>query len=732
MKEILIRYKYLFILLIFALLTHLNWFDFYNILTYSDWYYWPNEAVKQLFSSYGSWVNFWNFGSVNIQLQFNVFKFLWALLTNIGLSYDQAVKLTFLFPIAILGFFSPYFLSKKLFNDNLISFTTALFYGTTTHFLIRQTQHLTIAFIYSITPLIFLLFIYVLEKNKLSHCILFSLIYSIAVGYETRIMYIVTFILFIYFLFFYIRRWSTFYKKIILTILIITLLNLFWILPIFLGGGFSDASAAFNRGLFGNDLFSLTKSFTIFESSWTGAYPNMFFVPQKINWYFWTFPIIAFLALITSTRDKYKKEVLFFSLIALIGIFITKQSAPPFPSFYQWMYSNFPGFNMFREASKFYLVTSIGYLGLIGYSLVSIKNHLPKKKLFFYSIVFIIILLLFLNAKPLVTGEIGTMFVPREIPQDYLVLKDNILKQPDYFRTYWVPTDSRWGFYSNTHPRISGVSIIQSSWREFDEGHDNLQGQIMGIFKRPDANQLFDSASIKYVVVPLRDTSNDDDIYIHYGNNRDFYIQELNQVQWLQRIDIGTKILAIYENVNYWPHILANNATTQAVNPTEYRISFQGIKDQESLFFGESFHPDWKLYLKPLTKNNWCKPLKEYQVATKSDEQPEMQSVDTIKIKECRPIQNFAEGDELKYLWQSSIFDNTHKKANEYANSWTIDPEYIVRNYPSEYYKQNPDGSIDFELTLFFKPQSYLYIGFIISGLTLIWCFGYLVWSWKK
>ncbi len=41
-------------------------------------------------------------------------------------------------------------------------------------------------------------------------------------------------------------------------------------------------------------------------------------------------------------------------------------------------------------------------------------------------------------------------------------------------------------------------------------------------------------------------------------------------------------------------------------------------------------------------------------------------------------------------------------------------------------YKENPDGSIDIELTLYFKPQSYFYLGIIISGTTLILCLGYL------
>ncbi len=63
----------------------------------------------------------------------------------------------------------------------------------------------------------------------------------------------------------------------------------------------------------------------------------------------------------------------------------------------------------------------------------------------------------------------------------------------------------------------------------------------------------------------------------------------------------------------------------------------------------------------------------------------------------------------------------------DYANGWTIDPEYIRTHYSREYYRENPDGSMDVRMTLYFRPQSYFYLGLIISGLTLLGCIGYLV-----
>ena len=122
------RNFFILMLIAIAVISHLNWFAFNTILNNDDWGFWPNEAAKQLFNSWGMWTSFFNFGSVNIQLTFNFFTSIWSLFTNLGFSYDLATKATFLVPIAILGFLSPYILFKKLTKNEFISFVVALFY----------------------------------------------------------------------------------------------------------------------------------------------------------------------------------------------------------------------------------------------------------------------------------------------------------------------------------------------------------------------------------------------------------------------------------------------------------------------------------------------------------------------------------------------------------------------------------------------------------------------------
>ena len=158
----------------------------------------------------------------------------------------------------------------------------------------------------------------------------------------------------------------------------------------------------------------------------------------------------------------------------------------------------------------------------------------------------------------------------------------------------------------------------------------------------------------------------------------------------------------VYENENFRPHIYSTKEKETIYrevpyekvefvqkNPTEYEISLKNIKSSTYLNFSESFHPDWKLragnfsWLGAIMSKNYFLP------------------------------------------------DVFHIKNDANLNSFKVDPRFIKENYPGSY-RQNPDGSINVDLTLYFKPQSWFYLGLIISGTTLIGCLGYLVWDFVK
>ena len=661
----------LILLLIIAIITHINWFKPSTTLSSGDWLFFSDEVVKQLWRSWATWITFGHFGFSNPQISFYFFKSIWSVISHLGFSFNVATIITFFIPIAILGFVSPYILFKNLFQDNFIAFIASLFYGTTTPFLVRQTAHLPIAFVYALTPLVLNFFILSINQNRFSYWLIFVSLFSISFFYEPRITLIVLLILIIYF-FIDPGKIKKYLKNAIVSSVILIGFNSFWLLPTFLTSIFDNISILKNRGLFGDWLFDLPHSIALYESSWTGKYPNMQFVKQPILWYFWIVPIFITISLFIKNKHA-KEKLLFFWVISLIGILLTKQTSAPFTNLYGWLYDNFSAFGLYREASKFFLLTALGYSGLLGYSLLFTRDFFYKinMKGLFSVISLIIISLSLWNTKPLLTKEFRTLFISKNIPNDYFIVKQFILNQPDYFRTLWVPTNSRWSFFIDNHP-VAGVVTIADYWNKIiNPGFL----ESLPLFKYSFSNQLLDLVSAKYIFIPLQDKLNDDDFFSIYGKRQPL-IDYLDKLTYLKKINIGTKEIVAYENKNYRPHIyqtfenetIYKNIPYQKisfsyVNPTEYKIYLKDLKKPVYLNFSESYHPDWKLRVGGF---NWFNAL-----------------------------------INKKYF----LTDKNHFQNDAQLNSFYLDPKDLC----------NKKTCSNINLTLYFKPQSYFYIGLIIS-----------------
>lgn len=142
----------------------------------------------------------------------------------------------------------------------------------------------------------------------------------------------------------------------------------------------------------------------------------------------------------------------------------------------------------------------------------------------------------------------------------------------------------------------------------------------------------------------------------------------------------------------------------QKVNPTRYRVKVVGAKNPFWLVFSESFHEYWKIY--PSMPNDWAPDFQE-TVA----EYPQ------LKVTEGRHEVSLTPRD-VRFLWKEPL-NSEHQIVNGHANGWYIDP------------KGSRLGE-DFILDVYFVPQSLFYLGFGISGIILISCLGYLVWSARK
>ena len=693
-------------LILLGVITHQEWFNFKSILTFADWHYQPIQATAQLMNSYGTWINFFNVGSPNIQIYFYSFSTIWSILAKMGLSFDFGVKLTLLIPIAILGFLSPFYLIKKITNNNKASVISAIFYGSTTYFIIYQTAHIFFAFEYAILPIIFYLFIDAIEKKKLKNWLLFTIILFLISTYEVRMTVVILSILFIYLC--VSNEIKKNFKQLLIMTLIFILLSSFWILPTIQSKSIKqDITQIANRGLFGNSFFSITQSLTLHDYGWTGDEPNIFFKKQPIQSYLWIIPIITVMFLLFKRKDEKYKLYLFFVIISIIGIFLTKQSGEPFSQAYKLLYLHFPGFNLFREASKFEIITAFGYLGIMGLTLnIAYKKH---RKRFFYILCILILIPSIYNLKPLVTKDIGSMFVNRIIPGNYQAYNKYILTQNhSFFRTMWIPTYHRFGIYTNTIPIVSAARMDSSNWKNLLLSNSsikklNYNKQIPEILLQNYSKRLISLTSIKYIIIPPKSKENSTDIFIWYGNNRTFFVNKIKNVSYLKQINIGTGNLLVFENPDYLPHIYLTkekesiyqnipykNTTYKIINPTEYKITLKNLSKTTNLNFGDSYDSSWKLRL---GKFNWFNSIIS---------------------------KNYSYPDQYHYKNEATL------------NSWTIDPNYIKQNYPKSDYTVNPDESINIEMTLYFKPQSYFYLGLIISLTTFTLCILYFIYDWRR
>ena len=526
---------------------------------------------------FGSW-NPFGIGSVNI-LPWRLFgqnNLAFGLFGSLHFNSNIADKFLIMWPWIILSGLGSYFLVRKITKSEMGGLIGSLVFGFNTYFLAINTQGhllLSIASVLAVFSLLF--FIKLLEEKKSYLIILTALALFFTGTSDFRILYMAIWLIFLYYLFhlFFItkplnrKNILNSLKFIALPIILLLLLNFYWLSSSISAGSLIDNSVM-NRTLFGSSFFDLSRAITLFHPFWTSGKIEWFTV-QKIPFYFWLIPILALSGFILNRKNK---NIIFFLLVALLGVFLSKQIDEPFGNVYRWLFEYFPGFDAFREASKFYLLTAIGYAVLIGALISWLWKTLTGQKWKTYGkyiLTFLIAFIFLWNTKSMITGETGTMFAPRNIPNDYLIYKDFISKQSGFFRTLWAPTYTRWTFYNTEKRTASAVTTIGNEWKaytSFDPSYDSWpkNEQIIDIFKKNSSDDLFDENNIKYVIVPTNDLANDVNPFYYYGGKenpdiRNWYISELDKIDWLKKINIGTKELTVYENKNYGQYIFALN-----------------------------------------------------------------------------------------------------------------------------------------------------------------------------
>lgn len=430
------------------------------------------------------------------------------------------------------------------------------------------------------------------------------------------------------------------------------------------------------------------------------------------------FILVSFIPMLLFTRNMIfysnknnknirRDRIIIFSII-LIFIFLAKGLNAPLRGFSEFLYSNYIFTMLFRNSAKYFILLMFPILTLFIMK-YSKKDNVFSILLFVYVSVNVAVGLFFY--KPIHRYWNSTL------PNDYVEFTNVI---------------------NDLHPAGKFLVLpISESFAGFMKYKDGYGGPDR-LFTLSDKDLLIKKHS---VVTPFDYVKLLDDIK-EKPNNLEQYVSILGYQYIILKNDVifssveeSEKQTAIIKQIDFkkWDKIFENKTfallklkdeyfpgkiflnndaalTLIQIDETKYKLNIS-LRNRSDIVFLDSFNKDWKLYPNRHQSGALC-TASEYLEITNT----------TV----CAEKRSYFALENLAYIYQDPIFDDTHIMNVGYANRWTIDPEYIKQNFSKDYYKENPDGSIDIELTLYFKPQSYFYLGLIVSGLTLAGLLGYL------
>jgi hypothetical protein len=507
---------------------------------------------------------------------------------------------------------------------------------------------------------------------------------------------------FYFFIIAYLLIWEKRFLQTGIILFTMILLNLFWILPFISTYLFKEPSIPQDYS---------TNLIDVYVKGSSVAYPFVFlnrsfdFI-KSLYGNFDTLVIIIFFllwGLLILGSILAKKRVfnnIKYILLILILFLFSFGPVDGIGFLFKYTLENIPGFFMFRSYQNVLLFL----FGVVMFYILILSKY-NRYILRTLQVISIMSLIMFISAKDIKVVDRST-----DIPDEYFQVQKIVNQDKVQNKVLLLPL-SEYDYYS--WDKYQDKYFLEAF---FNKGIIYYRPTLSDKYLESKFNQFTKSES------GIIDQKELQKMNVKYILNRkdmiDFYTPLKNEISG-EKI-FTSEYIDLYKIEGTLPIIEADNASFYKINPTKYKVQLDNLDQVSQLDFLNKKNIGWKLYLNPINSNTKdCNVIQEYNNEGKN-------------IKECEHTQKFFEGEELSYLWRQPVFEDSHQLVYDYANQWTIDPEYIKANFDKSMYKENPDGSIDLELTLYFKPQSYFYLGIIISGTTLTLCLGYLGYAFYR
>lgn len=622
--------KFILLLVLCGLLfvIYRNWFIVEFIIG-GDWPFFYPENIREFSFLPPAWnsIHGNGFGGPHIVYALDTYLYLtgWFFSNVLQIPWHVVYRIVWFIPAIVLSLFSICTLTKQLgFKIPILYLLPGmlLYIANTYILMVLGGGQLGVGLGYAIAPLVLSNFIELIryeevknqklkvknagQRSKVYASVLAGIVLSIQVLFDFRIAYITLLAIGIYYLLNIRRNLFQFTYTFIIPFIVAGLLHAFWIIPFL----FIGQSSVTQLGTAYTSSESLKFfSFALFENAFGLLHPNWpenifgkvgFMKPEYL-----LLPIIVFSSLLFAI-SKFsliqKKNVLFFTFTALLGIFLAKGANDPFGNLYIWMFESVPGFVMFRDPTKWYSLIAISYSVLLPVSIFYIYEYLSSKfkdkkskiqiKIQMYlplTLNLLVILYLIFLIKPSVLGDLGGTFTKHEVPAEYVKLKNTLVNDDAFSRTLWIPRQQRFGFTSQNHPAVEAFTVFNAT----------NSADIINQMNRDETKKKLADLSIKYVVIPFdseqelflkdRKFNNDEPEKIEYA---------LDKLGWLKK-DKRFNALSVYTLKDSKDSIYLTNEGSISYNKntsTNYSVKIRS-QQNNTVVFNESYSPYWRLVL---------------------------------------------------------------------------------------------------------------------------------------
>ncbi|MCX8008444.1 MAG: hypothetical protein N3A54_01935 [Patescibacteria group bacterium] len=497
------------------------------------------------------------------------FRFITFLLFQLGFSWFWIDKFWWGL-VLLLCVFCSYRFTK--------SWIGSLVYSTNTYILLLfDGGQIGVALAYGIFPLVVYYAMQFFSQHvSLRYAMKFGLSLGVLTFLDIRIAYI-----FYVFIFFLILKRS--YEKkfiiskfIVLPFFIVLAINSFWIIPsLFFKGGITTSHMYQTSQQ--NDLsFFSVADFPHTLSLLHPNYPeNIFGRVYFLKPEFLFIPVLAFSVFFI---QKKQSDLIFFGILGLVGSFFAKGVHEPFGQVYEFFFRYVPGFFLFRDPTKWYVMTAVSYAILIS----GLFQTTSKKFIKLLFIVFWIFCLryVFLGY---VTGNMS----PPSVSDDYIMLKNMLVNDRNFGRVLWLPIPEKHGFRNEIHPAVSVNSILSES----------SPSGIVRLFETDEVYASLRVYGISYVVVP-EDTEKKIflDDYSFNPHARNAIVEVLDRISYLQKHE-KFKNLSVYSFSNLYDPIRFNGEGIPIASEKEdiWRMKLGKRENEGILHVDFSYDPHWKV-----------------------------------------------------------------------------------------------------------------------------------------